>query len=120
MIANDILIFLAFRAWTVNAAPAPNHHGETSTSKIAWRASINSVLSCYSSSIDVQHIATATTTGALSTTILAPSIPQLPPGPNATSYPRDGKLHGPQPMPYMPSGGRDNNGSEPVYVPQSD
>ncbi|KAL5346640.1 hypothetical protein ACLOAV_008347 [Pseudogymnoascus australis] len=60
------------------------------------------VLSCYCSSTHVRQIATATTTGALSTTVLAPSIPHLPPGPNSTSYPRDGKLHGTQPIPIHP------------------
>lgn len=61
-----------------------------------------------------------TTTGALSTDILAPSIPALPPGPDAFKYPSDGKLHGKQPAPFTPSGGRDTNGSAPVYRPLSD
>jgi len=56
----------------------------------------------------------------LSTDILAPSIPALPPGPDAFKYPSDGKLHGKQPAPFTPSGGRDTNGSAPVYRPLSD
>lgn len=63
---------------------------------------------------------TPTTTGALSTKVLAPSIPALPPGPDAYKYPADGQLHGDQPAPYTPSGGRDTNGSAPVYRVQSD
>ncbi|KAK3316777.1 ferritin-like domain-containing protein [Apodospora peruviana] len=61
-----------------------------------------------------------TTTGALSTLVLAPSIPALPPGPDAYKYDRTGKLHAPMPAPYTPSGGRDTNGSAPVYRPLSD
>ncbi|KAI4145008.1 MAG: hypothetical protein LQ340_006457 [Diploschistes diacapsis] len=61
-----------------------------------------------------------TTTGALATAVLAPSIPALPPNPTATTYPSDGKLHGPEPAPYTPNGGLGTNGTEPVYKPQSD
>lgn len=64
--------------------------------------------------------ATSTPQGALSTRILASSIPALPPAPDATSYPRDGQLHGDQPAPFTPSGGIGTNGSAPVYVPQTD
>lgn len=66
------------------------------------------------------YTGTPTTTGALSTKILAPSIPALPPGPDAYKYPRDGKLHGDQPAPYTPSGGLGTNGSAPVYRPLTD
>ena len=62
----------------------------------------------------------ATTTGALSTKVLAPSIAPLPPPPQILAYPADGKLHGDQPMPYTPSGGIGTNGSEPVYKVASD
>ena len=58
--------------------------------------------------------------GALSTTVLAPSIPALPPGPDASSYPRDGTLHAPQPAPFTPAGGLGTNGSEPNYQVKSD
>lgn len=61
-----------------------------------------------------------TTTGALSTTVLAASIAPLPPNPTATVYPSDGKLHFPEPAPYTPNGGLGTNGTEPVYKPQSD
>ncbi|KEY71172.1 hypothetical protein S7711_02286 [Stachybotrys chartarum IBT 7711] len=61
-----------------------------------------------------------TTTGALSNTVLAPSIPALPPGPDAYDYPADGELHAPQPAPYTPSGGIGTNGSAPVYRVNSD
>lgn len=61
-----------------------------------------------------------TTTGALSTTVLAASIPALPPNPTATTYPSDGKLHNPEPAPYTPAGGLGTNGTEPVYNAKSD
>jgi hypothetical protein len=63
---------------------------------------------------------TATTTGALNTTVLAASISALPPAPKATAYPADGRLHAPQPAPYVPAGGLGTNGSAPVYRPMSD
>lgn len=61
-----------------------------------------------------------TTTGAKTTDVLAPSIPALPPGPNAFDYPSDGELHAPLPAPYTPSGGVGTNGSAPVYRVLSD
>ncbi|KAK3349842.1 ferritin-like domain-containing protein [Lasiosphaeria hispida] len=61
-----------------------------------------------------------TTTGALSTDVLAASIPALPPGPEAYSYPSDGQLHAPEPAPYTPAGGQGTNGSAPVYRVLSD
>ncbi|KAH9905467.1 ferritin-like domain-containing protein [Xylariomycetidae sp. FL2044] len=61
-----------------------------------------------------------TTTGALSTTVLAPSVVPKPPEPYKLQYPADGKLHAPEPMPYTPAGGLGTNGSEPVYRVQSD
>lgn len=61
-----------------------------------------------------------TTTGALSNTVLAASIPALPPNPTATTYPSDGELHDPQPAPFTPAGGLGTNGTEPVYNAKSD
>lgn len=61
-----------------------------------------------------------TTTGALSTSVLAASIPALPPNPAKYAYPADGKLHANEPAPYTPSGGQGTNGSAPVYRVQSD
>lgn len=61
-----------------------------------------------------------TTTGALSLSVLAASIPALPPNPTATTYPSDGKLHDPEPAPYTPAGGLGTNGTEPVYNAKSD
>ncbi|KAJ1326180.1 ferritin-like domain-containing protein [Microdochium nivale] len=61
-----------------------------------------------------------TTTGALSTDVLAPSIPALPPLQQKFDYPADGQLHAPQPAPYTPNGGLGTNGSAPVYRVQSD
>ena len=61
-----------------------------------------------------------TTTGALTTVVLAASIAPLPPNPSATVYPNDGQLHSPEPAPYTPAGGLGTNGTEPVYTTQSD
>lgn len=61
-----------------------------------------------------------TTTGALSTSILASSIPALPANTAKFAYPADGELHANQPAPYTPSGGQGTNGSAPVYRVQSD
>ncbi|KJZ73412.1 hypothetical protein HIM_07206 [Hirsutella minnesotensis 3608] len=62
----------------------------------------------------------ATTTGAISTEVIAQTIPYLPPNPQKLLYPADGQLHHKQPAPYTPSGGQGTNGSEPVYRVQSD
>ncbi|EMR65397.1 putative protein rds1 protein [Eutypa lata UCREL1] len=61
-----------------------------------------------------------TTTGALSTTVVASSIPALPAEQYKFDYPADGQLHAPEPAPYTPAGGVGTNGSEPVYRVQSD
>ncbi|KAL5872815.1 hypothetical protein ACKVWC_008443 [Pyricularia oryzae] len=61
-----------------------------------------------------------TTTGAISTSILASAVPVLPPPEDAYDYPADGELHGDQPAPYTPSGGIWTNGSAPVYRVMSD
>ena len=58
--------------------------------------------------------------GAPSLSVLAASIPALPPNPTATTYIADGKLHDPQPAPYVPAGGLGTNGEEPVYNVKSD
>ncbi|KAI9757779.1 MAG: hypothetical protein M4579_003315 [Chaenotheca gracillima] len=63
---------------------------------------------------------TSSIEGAVTTTVVGPSIPALPPGPDATTYPRDGKLHAPEPAPYTPAGGLGTNGSEPIYQVTSD
>lgn len=61
-----------------------------------------------------------TTTGAVSNTVLAASIPMLPPNPTATTYLANGDLQDPQPAPYTPAGGLGTNGTEPVYNAKSD
>ena len=63
---------------------------------------------------------TPTTTGAVSTVVLAPSIPALPPNPVELQYVPNGLLHAPEPAPYTPQGGLGTNGTEPVYLVQSD
>ncbi|KAI9807658.1 MAG: hypothetical protein M1825_005599 [Sarcosagium campestre] len=64
--------------------------------------------------------ASPTVIGAKSNAPLAPSIPILPPGPDATSYPRTGELQDPLAAPFTPNGGLGTNGSEPIYQVISD
>lgn len=63
---------------------------------------------------------TPTTTGALSTSVLAASVAALPANSSKYDYPADGNLHANQPAPYTPAGGQGTNGSLPVYRVQSD
>ncbi|EEH07482.1 conserved hypothetical protein [Histoplasma capsulatum G186AR] len=76
------------------------------------------------SGIDVSHgpfTGTPTVTGALSgTAILGTAISPKPAPANATTYPSDGRLHDPQPAPYVPAGGLGTNGTMPVYNARSD
>ncbi len=61
-----------------------------------------------------------TVTGALSTSVLATSLAPAPPPPQLANYSSDGQLHGPEPLPFTPSGGLGTNGSLPIYKPASD
>lgn len=61
-----------------------------------------------------------TTTGALSTSIIAASVAALPAQSNKYLYPADGELHANEPAPYTPAGGQGTNGTAPVYRVQSD
>lgn len=61
-----------------------------------------------------------TTTGALSTSVLAASVPALPAQSFKYDYPADGELHANEPAPYTPAGGLGTNGTAPVYRVQSD
>jgi len=56
----------------------------------------------------------------VSNTILAPSIPALPPNPTATYYNAQGILLHPEPAPYTPNGGLGTNGTLPRYMVESD
>ncbi|KZZ88353.1 protein rds1 [Moelleriella libera RCEF 2490] len=62
----------------------------------------------------------ASTTGARSTSVVAPFVAPLPPSDDAYTYPADGNLHEPQPAPFTPHGGIGTNGTAPVYRVQSD
>ncbi|GIJ86182.1 hypothetical protein Asppvi_005064 [Aspergillus pseudoviridinutans] len=66
------------------------------------------------------YTATPTTSGAESASSVGSGIPTLGPAPGATSYPSDGKLHEPQPAPYVPAGGVGTNGTTPIYNAKSD
>jgi hypothetical protein len=112
-----MLLLVGCAALIGQAAATPNWRVSEAAYSSSRTCYISSMLSSYSSAI---ASSTATSVGAISTTILAPSIPHLPPGPSATAYPRDGKLHGAQPAPFTPSGGLGTNGSEPAYVPETD
>ncbi|KAH8696184.1 putative stress response protein Rds1 [Talaromyces proteolyticus] len=62
---------------------------------------------------------TPTTTGELRATSVGTGVSVASPGPAATTYPSDGKLHDAQPAPYVPAGGVGLNKS-PVYNVKSD
>jgi hypothetical protein len=68
----------------------------------------------------VSYSGTPTTTGALSHSSVGSGIRSLPPRPEATTYPSDGKLHDPEPAPYVPAGGLGTNGTTPIYNVKSD
>ncbi|SMR49443.1 unnamed protein product [Zymoseptoria tritici ST99CH_3D1] len=61
-----------------------------------------------------------TTTGAVSNSPLAATIPAGPPNPTATYYNTNGQLQDQQPIPYTPKGGLGTNGSLPRYMVESD
>lgn len=63
-----------------------------------------------------------TVVGALtpSAGVLSTGVRGAPAPPSATRYPSDGRLHNPEPQPYMPAGGAGTNGTWPVYRPRSD
>ena len=117
-------LFVGF-AGIALAAPAP---APAPTSSDYYSASATNVpVQSAPPVVDVHNVTshgpftgTPTTTGALTTTFLASVIPALPPNPAATTYPSDGKLHDPEPAPYTPNGGRDTNGTLPIYKPKSD
>ncbi|KAJ5558399.1 hypothetical protein N7535_008609 [Penicillium sp. DV-2018c] len=72
------------------------------------------------SQVHTPFTGTATTTGALTASSIGTTISSLGIAPNATGYPADGKLHSPQPAPYVPAGGVGTNGTQPVYNTRSD
>ncbi|GAM84215.1 hypothetical protein ANO11243_022080 [Dothideomycetidae sp. 11243] len=61
-----------------------------------------------------------TITGAVTTTALMQTIPDLGPAPTATYYNTNGKLQNPEPVPYQPAGGLGTNGTTPRYMVNSD
>ncbi|KAB8234846.1 uncharacterized protein BDW43DRAFT_45073 [Aspergillus alliaceus] len=63
---------------------------------------------------------TPTVTGALSASSIGTGVPPLGIPSTATTYPSDGKLHNPQPGPYIPAGGVGTGGERPVYNEKSD
>ncbi|RDL34999.1 Protein rds1 [Venustampulla echinocandica] len=130
-----MLLNIRYLAFFGVAVAIPDERVRQASASSSRSSSISSILSSFSSASSSSASASASAStststtsnstasnpqGAINTTILAPSISHLPPGPNATSYPSDGKLHAPEPAPYTPAGGLGTNGSEPVYVPQSD
>ncbi|KAF7593350.1 hypothetical protein BBP40_011640 [Aspergillus hancockii] len=57
---------------------------------------------------------------ALSASSIGTGVPSLGILATATTYPSDGKLHEPQPGPYVPVGGAGTGGETPVYNAKSD
>lgn len=73
-----------------------------------------------SSAMHTPYSGTPTVTGALNATSVGTGVPSRGVAPGATTYPSDGKLHQPQPGPYIPGGGIGTNGTTPVYNVRSD
>lgn len=64
---------------------------------------------------------TPSTTGALTATSIGTGITEAASiAPAETTYHGDGKLHNPEPAPYVPAGGVGTNGSIPIYNAKSD
>ena len=63
---------------------------------------------------------TPTTTGVVVASSVGSSVPSKGIAPGATDYPSDGKLHSPQPAPFVPAGGVGTSGETPVYNAKSD
>ena len=73
------------------------------------------------SAIHTSFTGTPTVVGALNATSVGTGIPSLGSvAPGATTYPSDGKLHEPEPGPFIPGGGLGTNGTTPVYNAKSD
>ncbi|KAJ5246559.1 Protein rds1 [Penicillium chermesinum] len=66
------------------------------------------------------YTGSASTTGALTASSIGKGISEVSIAPSATTYPSDGKLHNPEPAPYVPAGGVGTSGSIPVYNVRSD
>ena len=101
------------------AAPAPQAEQPNASASVASPSPPVNIASTVSQTHQ-PYSGVPTTTGALTTSVLAASIPALPPNPTATTYPSDGQLHDPMPAPYTPAGGLGTNGTEPVYNVKSD
>lgn len=120
----SVAALLALVPFTL-AAPATTSASTTPDSAAATSTSAPSAPPLRSHPTSISHgpyLGTATTTGALTAAsgILGTAIPSLPPNPNATTYPSDGKLHDAEPAPYVPAGGVGTNGTPPVYNAKSD
>ena len=93
------------------SAPAPGQPGAADT----LRSSILTGPTSHG-----PYSGTPTTTGAVSNSPTAATIPVLPPNPTATYYNENGELQHVQPAPYVPYGGLGTNGTEPRYMVNSD
>ncbi|PKY03565.1 protein rds1 [Aspergillus campestris IBT 28561] len=78
------------------------------------------VVNISSSAIHTPFNGTPTVTGALNASSIGTGIPTLAALPAATTYPSDGRLHQPEPAPYVPGGGLGTGGNAPVYNAKSD
>ena len=116
-----VIIFALTRSAVAAPAPQPSYH-DASVYRVAPHGPPPPVVSpeVTGHTSHGPFSGVPTTTGALSLSVLAASIPALPPNPTATTYPSDGKLHDPEPAPYTPAGGLGTDGTEPVYNAKSD
>ena len=93
-----------FFAAAVLGAPAPQASYYSAPASLETPASAPPTVPITDVTSHGPFTGSPTTTGALATDILSPSIPALPPNPAELTYPSDGKLHNPEPAPYTPAG----------------
>ena len=99
----------------INAIPTSPPNGTESGAAYPLRSSLVT-----GSTSHGPYSGTPTTTGAVTTSASAMTVPTLPLNPTATYYNTNGKLQNEQPIPYAPAGGLGTNGSEPRYMVESD
>lgn len=111
--AWNSMLMLSVLCWLPSALALPN--------RISARATGGPPIRSHSTSaIHTSFTGTPTVVGALNATSVGTGISSLGVAPGATTYPSDGKLHQPQPAPFVPGGGLGTNGTTPVYNAKSD
>ena len=115
MIGN-YLAALTIMGWLLSTLALPNPSITSATESIPAPP----VHAHWTPAPHTPYSGTPTVTGALSASSIGNGVASKGIPPSATTYPSDGKLHNPEPAPYVPAGGIETNGSTPVYNVRSD